>query len=192
MTEEQRELIRKMQQTGVTQEEAFHFFDSLEAVSIPFMKGRWKGSECITGHIMDGMLSIAPWHGKAFITPEAVHPLVFTDRAGKRYCVDPKKVFRFIENKASMMVLSDFTRKHRDGSFDAHKLDLIFRSFRTGRPKARLRELSFRGKVTAAMIYDELAIIDVFRKIDNNTVLGVMDIKGRYGKKGYFFLLERE
>ena len=42
------------------------------------------------------------------------------------------------------------------------------------------------------MIYDELAIIDVFKKIDNDTIIGVMDIKGRYGTKGYFFIMNRE
>lgn len=46
-----------------------------------------------------------------------------------------------------------------------------------------------RGKFSAAMIYDNQPIIDVFRKIDANTVLGMMDMKGM--KKPFFFVLKR-
>jgi hypothetical protein len=40
------------------------------------------------------------------------------------------------------------------------------------------------------MIYDDLPINDVFRKVDNNTVLGVMDLKGM--EQPFFFVLRRE
>lgn len=193
MTSENYAKILKMQTTGVTQKEAFVIFDSLETVNKQFMIGKWRGSECKTGHIMDGMLSIAPWYGKLFISSEAVHPLVFTDREGKKYCVDPRKVFRIINNTVTMKLLAGLTRKLNPvRKFDSHKLDLVFKSFKTYRPKARLREIKYRGKITAAMIYDELAIIDIFKKIDNDTIIGVMDIKGRYGTKGYFFIMNRE
>ena len=43
---------------------------------------------------------------------------------------------------------------------------------------ARMREISFRGKVSTSMIYNYLPIIDHFRKVDDNTLLGVMDVKG--------------
>ncbi|EFC83625.1 DUF4334 domain-containing protein [Parafrankia sp. EUN1f] len=55
---------------------------------------------------------------------------------------------------------------------------------------ARLRELSFRGKVSAAMIYDDQPMIDVFRKISENVVLGVTDTKGR--PADFFFHLTRD
>ena len=193
MTSEQIDYKIRMQSTGVNQTEAFRFFDSLEPVSEKFMFGVWKGSECRSGHIMDGMLTIAPWYGKAFISTEKVHPLVFEDRSGKKYCVNPRKVFRYIENPAIMKFLTKFTRKvdEEELNFDTHKLDPVFKAYKTVKSKARLREINYRGTVTAAMIYDDLAIIDVFRKIDDNTVLGVMDLKGKIGKKGYFFLLTK-
>ncbi|HEY8375927.1 MAG TPA: DUF4334 domain-containing protein [Nannocystis sp.] len=44
--------------------------------------------------------------------------------------------------------------------------------------KARLRMVRHRGVVTATMIYDKHPIFDHFRKVDEDTVLGVMDRKG--------------
>ncbi len=44
---------------------------------------------------------------------------------------------------------------------------------------ARIREILFRGKVSSAMMYNYLPIIDHFRKVDENTLMGVMDVKGK-------------
>ena len=60
----------------------------------------------------------------------------------------------------------------------------------TSRSKARLRMTTYRGKSSATMIYDQLPINDVFRKIDQNAVFGVMDFKGM--KSPFFFILRRE
>ena len=54
---------------------------------------------------------------------------------------------------------------------------------------AVLRPVEFRGKVSAAMIYDRLPIIDHFRAIDEDAVMGIMD---RKGKIEVYFYLERE
>ena len=50
--------------------------------------------------------------------------------------------------------------------------------------------IEYRGKVSAAMQYDNLPINDIFHRIDDRTVLGVMDLKGM--RQPFFFLLERE
>ncbi|MFM7676911.1 MAG: DUF4334 domain-containing protein [Synechococcus sp.] len=55
--------------------------------------------------------------------------------------------------------------------------------------QARLRMVEFRGVVSAAMLYDNLPIIDGFRRIDADRVLGLMDEKGVADP--YVFLLER-
>ncbi|MBA9003576.1 DUF4334 domain-containing protein [Thermomonospora cellulosilytica] len=44
---------------------------------------------------------------------------------------------------------------------------------------ARLREVSFRGTVSAAMIYDQRPIIDHFRRVTDDLVVGAMDAKGQ-------------
>lgn len=60
----------------------------------------------------------------------------------------------------------------------------------TRKPRARLRMTKYRGKSSATMIYDQLPINDVFRKVDDNTVLGAMDLKGI--ERPFFFVLRRE
>ena len=44
--------------------------------------------------------------------------------------------------------------------------------------------------MSATMIYDRLPVNDVFRKLDNNTVIGVMDNK--HVKDPFFFKLRRD
>jgi hypothetical protein len=56
--------------------------------------------------------------------------------------------------------------------------------------KARLREVSFRGKASAAMVYDTQPIIDCFRRIDADRVLGLMDVKGT--PPSFYFHLTRD
>ena len=53
---------------------------------------------------------------------------------------------------------------------------------------ARMTE--YRGVVSATMIYDSLPINDIFRKVDDDTVLGVMDL--RFTPQPFFFILLRE
>jgi len=50
--------------------------------------------------------------------------------------------------------------------------------------------MNMKGKVSATMIYDQLPINDVFRKLDDNTVIGVLDHK--LEKEPFFFKLNRE
>lgn len=44
---------------------------------------------------------------------------------------------------------------------------------------ARLREINFRGKVSSAVIYNYLPFIDHFRRVDEDTLMGVMEVKGK-------------
>jgi hypothetical protein len=60
----------------------------------------------------------------------------------------------------------------------------------TNRPKARLRTVQHRGVHTAAMVYDALPIIDLFRRVTPDTVLGLMDLRGL--PQPYFFVLLRD
>jgi hypothetical protein len=54
---------------------------------------------------------------------------------------------------------------------------------------ARLRELRFRGTVSAAMLYDKRPLIDHFRRVTDDTVIGLADEKGKPAT--YFFHLTR-
>lgn len=53
---------------------------------------------------------------------------------------------------------------------------------------ARLREISYAGKVQSAVIYDDRPLIDYFRKVDENLVIGLGDLKGR-DHVNYFWLI---
>lgn len=55
---------------------------------------------------------------------------------------------------------------------------------------AQLRMVEFGGKVSASLIYDKQPIMDYFRKIDDNRVIGLGDIKGK--PTDFFFHLTRE
>jgi len=60
----------------------------------------------------------------------------------------------------------------------------------THHPQARLRVVEHRGVASAAMLYDHLQIVDVFRRLDAHTLLGVMDARGI--SQPFFFTLRRE
>ncbi len=161
----------------LTQQEAFAMFDQLESVDLEFMYGKWKGTGLKTNHPMDGLLEITNWYGKEFIDSETVNPLIFQKKNGQLFVVNPGLVplnLR-IERLPSIIIKAGF------------KVAAMF--IKTKTSKARLRMVEYRGKVSATMIYDQRPINDSFRKIDDNTVLGVMDLKGE--ERGYFFKLER-
>jgi hypothetical protein len=50
--------------------------------------------------------------------------------------------------------------------------------------------VEYRGVVTAAMSYDQLPIIDVFRSVDADTLVGAMDMRGL--EQPFLFVLRRE
>lgn len=162
------ETLRDLER-GATTAQAMLFFDSLPAVSIGDLLGEWAGGEIPTGHPMNGLLGPMGWHGKRFESADDVHPLVMDGRAGARYSLNPgvlpvSALLRFrplLDNPALQRVVR-----------------AVAPVLRTRAPKARLRMLEYRGVVTATMCYDQLPIHDVFRKVDENTVLGAMDMRG--------------
>lgn len=125
-------------------------------------------------------MSVCKWHGKKFINEENVHPLVFIAGDNTLFYANPGLIpFNLPFSKIPKRLLP-----------------LLFRMLRpfirTQKSKARLRMVYYRGKVSASMVYDQLAIIDVFRKVDDNVVLGLMDIKQKSPGASYFFVLYRE
>lgn len=160
-----------------TKEEALQAFDNLTPASLEFMHGRWKGSEIETGHPMNGLLTNSGWYGKIFENNEEVHPLVFFGKDKKElYSLDPAYLpLDFKMPKSDL--LGTLMNKSR----------IVLE---TTESTARLRNIEYRGKVCATMAYDEKPIFDMFAKIDDNRVLGVMDLKGN--PLPYFFVLERD
>ena len=59
-----------------------------------------------------------------------------------------------------------------------------------GNGEATLWMEEFRGEVTATMVYDGQPLHDHFKKVDDNTVMGIMNGKHalKTGTYGYFYL----
>jgi len=158
-----------------TSEDALLIFDSLESIKPDFMFGEWRGDEIFTGHPMEGNLQRGGWAGKEFKSPEEVSPLVYyaNEQRNDTFWVDPYVHFK----------------NRSEGSKDVF-IGTIRDKVETNEYKARLRQIIYRGKIETAMIYDNLPIHDIFKKIDENTVLGVMDYK--IIPQPYFFILKRK
>jgi hypothetical protein len=153
----------------VTLEEAEQLFDSLPAVKPEELRGLWKGESFATGSPLDGGLEKSGWYGKEFIDNDNVHPLVFKSNNNGRFNVKPAKAFQL-----------------RNGEY----LPDMQSDVETDKPTARIRVVEYRGVPTASMIYNEHPVIDSFRKVDENTVLGSMENPELLVP--YFFVLRRQ
>jgi hypothetical protein len=67
-----------------------------------------------------------------------------------------------------------------------------FSNVAMGKGEASLWLESFRGEVTASMVYDGQPVHDHFKKIDDDAVMGIMNGKGVLDNgRYYYFYLER-
>ena len=165
---------------GASPEEALAFFDGCGLVRMEEMLGCWKGSGVPTGHPFDGLLEALGWHGKRFGSPDETHPLVFEGAAGL-FSVNPALL------PVSLAVR--FNRLLRTPPMPVIGRRLV-RMARTSQPRARLRMMGHRGVVTATMSYDALPINDHFRRVDADTMIGVMDFRSI--DRPFLFVLRRE
>lgn len=165
-----------------TTADALDLFDDAGPADPEFMIGTWRGTELPTGHPMDGLLAASGWWGKQFVDAETVHPLLFPTRAGNAlWPMNPRIAFAGVPLARFPMV----KRLSLGGTIAATR-----QAYRAHSSKARLRITRYRGVDTATMIYDQLPINDVFRRLADETVLGAMDMKG--SPQPYFFVLHRD
>jgi len=166
-----------------TTDDAIALFDASPAVETEFMIGTWHGAEIPTGHPLDGLLEASGLWGKRFVDAETVHPLLFPTGDGRAlWAVNPILAFSGLGLATRIPGLKQ--RRH------VGAINLASPLLRTRQPKARLRTTRYRGVDSATMIYDQLPVNDVFRKLDDRTVIGAMDLRG--SKKPYFFVLTRD
>ncbi|MEL6259857.1 MAG: DUF4334 domain-containing protein [Cyanobacteria bacterium J06626_6] len=167
-----------LRQGETSTKEALQLFDELDTVDLASMMGRWKGMGFYTRHRLDGLLETIGWYGKEFISPDCVHPLLFSD-GDQLYKVDPNPAI------VNLGLSLDIPRKQMLRPFYAAMSKLL----KIEASKASVRMMEYRGKLSATMIYDYLPINDVFRKVDETTLLGLMDFKGM--EQPFFFVLKR-
>lgn len=69
----------------------------------------------------------------------------------------------------------------------------LYSNIDLGNGEASLWPVEFRGEVTASMVYDGQAVIDHFKRVDGDTVMGIMNGKGSLVRdKHFYFYLQRD
>lgn len=154
-------------------------FDALPPVAPADLRGLWRGEGVPSGHPLDGVLERLGWFGKRFDDDERVHPLVF--RAGRGLVsVNPA-----LAPLGLVLRVAPLLRTAPAAAAFGAVRPLVT----TRRPRARLREVRYRGVVSAALVYDDLPVIDAFRAAEDGSVLGAMDARGMV--QPYLFALRR-
>jgi hypothetical protein len=166
---------------GTTPDAALALLDSLPPLDVDDLLGRWQGRGVPTGHPFDGLLEALGWHGKRMVTPDVVHPLVFRAGGGRLVAITPTP----LPMGAGLRLAPVVPR-----AVAARAFALVRPLLSTSRPHARLRTVVYRGVASAAMVYDRQPIVDAFRRVDDDTVLGAMDLRGQ--PHPYVFVLRRE
>jgi hypothetical protein len=163
----------------LTQQQAHELFDSLKPLKPDELQGLWRGREVFTGHPLEGLLSTCGWYGKRFDDDENIFPMLFAKPNGSTFCANP----------ARMPLSARLNRLPKP------LVRLLFRCAYpyvvTRASGARLRTIEFHGVTGACMIYDRLAVIDIFRRIDDKTLFCIMDLKNDTSNKTFFFQLYR-
>lgn len=165
-----------MSQQQTTLEE----FRSLTPIMPREMIGLWRGRGIPADHPFDGVLENLGWFGKRFTPDMRADALLFQSDKGKLVAIDPRWI-----------PIGMALRSHKLGRAGvARSLSsyLLFQ-FRARGPVASLVTMMFGGVESAAMVYDEQPIVDHFRRIDKERIMGAMTING--DERIYFFELER-
>jgi hypothetical protein len=110
-----------------------------------------------------------------------VHPLLFADRSGQPRPLDPTLLPVPLIRTLPAVAHARLVRL----AFAAVRPMLYTRT-----PQARLRMIEHRGVMTAAMVYDRQPIIDAFRRVGPDTLLGAMDLRGL--PSPFLFVLRRD
>ncbi|SNS19641.1 protein of unknown function [Geodermatophilus pulveris] len=166
---------------GAVAADVLAFADRLPGVAVEEMAGRWRGTELPTGSPLDGLLTAHGWWGKEVLDADTVHPLLVDGRAGRPRPVQPAAAPLSLLRRAPGLLRS---RPARLASRAVRPL------LTTRRPGARLRPVVHRGVPTTALVYDRLPVVDVFRAVTPDLLLGLMDVRGL--RDTFAFLLERE
>ncbi|NKN39024.1 DUF4334 domain-containing protein [Agrobacterium sp. a22-2] len=144
------------------------------------MIGLWTGRGMPSGHPLDGVLENLGWFGKRFSAQMRVDALLFRGGENRLVAIDP-----------AWIPLRLALRFHKLGRTRAasNLFSYLLRRLRAKGPVASLKAMQFHGVTSAAMAYDTQPIIDHFRKVDDNRVMGAMVIEG--DDRVYFFELQR-
>jgi hypothetical protein len=162
-----------------SQKEAMALFDSLREVMPEEMLGTWTGTELFCGHPLEGLLTTCNWYGKRFESATVVYPMLFARKNGSLFSTNPARM-------PMSVTLNRMPRPIVRFLFNCGRFYL-----KSNLPGARLETANYRGKLSAAMVYTSLPVIDHFRRVDENRVLGIMELATDKSGLDFFFLLTR-
>jgi hypothetical protein len=177
--EDTTERLRLMEARGTSTRDALALFDALAPVHPEAMTGMWRGHSLRTRHRLDGLLERLGWYGKSFLKDGRAHPLLFRSGDGV-VAVDP----RFVPAGLARDVGPLFRNAGAAMAFR-----VLRPALRTKNTTAGLALVEHRGVETAAMVYDRQPIRDIFRRVDDRTLLGLMEM--RRMSQPFFFVLRR-
>ncbi|MFV9452955.1 DUF4334 domain-containing protein [Rhodococcus sp. NM-2] len=117
---------------------------------------------------------LGSWKGDDFATGHRLHEKLFASRwHGKTF--------------HSLVDAKPLICRDADGN--------LYSDVKAGNGEASLWNIEFRGEVTATMVYDGAPIFDHFKKVDDSTLMGIMNGKSALvldDGRHYYFLLERD
>ncbi|MGN7883856.1 DUF4334 domain-containing protein [Sinorhizobium sp. Sb3] len=150
------------------QQRAVERFRQLSPLEPYELEGLWMGRGIPTGHPFDGVLENLGWFGKRFNSDLRADALLFRAGGRRLRAIDPKWV-----------PLNLALRFHKFGRTRLARtlFSWVQRGFQAKGPVASLETLTFEGAASAALIYDDQPIIDHFRRIDQNAIMGLMAIR---------------
>jgi hypothetical protein len=162
------------------EEDAFALFDSLQPVEPEAIHGLWRGRGLVTRHPLDGVLENLGWYGKRFHPDGRADALLFFWDEHRLIPVDPAGIpVRFA------LRFGGIGRRRIAKSLFSY----LVKAMRAKATVAEVRNVRFRGVTSSGMAYDRQPIIDHFRKVNDNRLLGAMSIAG--DERHYFFWLDR-
>ena len=160
--------------------EAIAFFTQLQPISPPELIGLWKGSTIATGHPLDGALESLGWYGKRFHADRRADALVFSTGSRRLVPLDPARIPLGLALQFSGLAKRQWFR---------NLFSYALKALWARGSVASVGMASFEGIESAAMTYDAQPIVDHFRRVDDDRLMGVMEIKE--DPRHYVFLLQR-
>lgn len=155
-------------------------FRHLPPIAPRELVGLWKGHGIPANHPFDGVLENLSWYGKRFTPDMRADALLFRSGEHRLTAIDPKWI--------PLHWAMRFDRLGRT-PIASNLFSYLQRRLRANGPVAGLKTLPFDGVESAAMVYDHQPIVDHFRRIDEQTVMGAMTIQ--CDERIYFFELQR-
>lgn len=161
---------------------ALALFDRLASVPPEAMPGRWRGEGWPTGHPLDGVLEAWGWLGKQVDAAGQVHPLLFGHPGRGEVRLRP------VAPRVALLLARILPPLKWPAVAGVGRRLLPLLSTRL--PQARLVQVDGRGGWTSAIVYDRVPIRDVFRRLGDDSLLGMMEMPGM--DRPFFFVLRRE